>query len=211
MSNTTMRRAGVAAGALIALLAPVAIAPASAEAERSGFFEETAQAFWAVQHECDDGSIVEATLLVETTRDFEPPEETEDSNPTARVQYLAPCQDGSQVRWVGIVPATITSTENLKSLTASGEGFARDAFTGALIPVSFNVTWTAEGSPETSVRSFVSEGFRITITSSQQRDATATGQVIADGVTLVDGVANPPAGRPAPFIRTDEERIIRMP
>ena len=45
------------AGALIALLAPVAIAPAWAQAERSGFFEETAQAFWAVQHECDDGSI----------------------------------------------------------------------------------------------------------------------------------------------------------
>jgi hypothetical protein len=185
--------------------------PASADAERSGFFEETAQAFWAVQHECDDGSIVEATLLVETTRDFEPPEETEDPDPTARVQYLAPCQDGSQVRWLGIVPATITSTADLKSLTASGEGFARDAFSSALIPVSFNVTWTTEGGVMTDIDENISEGFRITITTRKSRDGTATGQVIADGVTLVDGEANPPAGRPAPFIRTDEERIVRMP
>jgi hypothetical protein len=211
MSDKKMRRVAVAAGALIALLAPVALAPAWAEAERSGFFEETAQAFWAVQHECDDGSIVEATLLVETTRDFEPPEETEDPNPTARVQYLAPCQDGSQVRWLGIVPATITGSASLQSLTASGEGLARDAFSSALIPVSFNVTWTTEGGLMTDIRSSISEGFRITITTQKSRDGTATGQVIADGVTLVDGEANPPAGRPAPFIRTDEERIVRMP
>ena len=119
MSDKKMRRVAVAAGALIALLAPVAVAPAWAEAERSGFFEETAQAFWAVQHECDDGSIVEATLLVETTRDFEPPEETEDPNPTARVQYLAPCQDGSQVRWLGIFPATITGSASWGDLSVS--------------------------------------------------------------------------------------------
>ena len=40
----------------------------SAAAQRSFFFEETAEAFWAVPHECADGSVVEGTLLVKPTR-----------------------------------------------------------------------------------------------------------------------------------------------
>src|SRR5680860_1178309 len=101
MFNTTsgLRRLGVAAVPLIVLVAPVTLATsASAESEQFYFFEETAEAFWAVPHECADGSIVQATLLVRSTRDFESPE-TEDPEPTARVQYNAPCQDGSQVSW----------------------------------------------------------------------------------------------------------------
>ena len=57
---------------------------ASAGAERSYFFEETAEAFWTVPHTCADGSIVQATLLVRSTRDFESPD-TEDAEPTALV------------------------------------------------------------------------------------------------------------------------------
>jgi len=44
----------------------------------------------------------------------------------------------------------------------------------------------------------------------KEREATATGQVTFDGVVLVDGAANHPT-RPAPFIRTDEERTTRPP
>jgi hypothetical protein len=180
--------------ALAALTAVLAFST-SAAAERSLFFEETASAFWSVPHECADGSIVQGTLLVLTTRDFESPD-TEDADPTARVQFQAVCPDGSSFSWAGIIPATITSTENLKSVTASGSGIVRDNL-GGTHEVSFDVTWTAVGPLETTVNTAGSKR--------QQRTATATGEVTFDGVILVDGPANHPT-RPAPFIRVDTEK-----
>jgi hypothetical protein len=178
-----------------AAIAAVMMFAASASAERTLFFEETASAFWAVPHECADGSIVEGTLLVESTRDFEAPE-TEDADPTARVQFLAVCPDGTSFRWLGFVPATITSTENLKSVIATGTGTVRD-ISGNAHTVSFDVTWTGVGPIETTVNGPGSKR--------QQREATATGQVIFDGEVLVDGPNNHPT-RPAPFIRVDTEK-----
>jgi hypothetical protein len=180
--------------ALAALTAVLAFST-SAAAERSLFFEETASAFWSVPHECADGSIVQGTLLVLTTRDFESPD-TEDADPTARVQFQAVCPDGSSFSWGGIIPATITSTENLKSVTASGSGIVRDNL-GGTHEVSFDVTWTAVGPLDTTVNTAGSKR--------QQRTATATGEVTFDGVVLVDGPANHPT-RPAPFIRVDTEK-----
>jgi hypothetical protein len=177
-----------------ALTAVVALS-APASATRSLFFEETAAAFWTVPHTCADGSIVDATLLVQTTRDFESPD-TEDADPTARVQYLAVCPDGTSFSWAGFVPATITSSDNLKSVTASGSGIVRDN-SGGTHEVSFDVTWTAVGPLVTTVNGPGSKR--------QQREATATGQVIFDGDVLVDGPNNHPT-RPAPFIRVDTEK-----
>ena len=214
MFNTTSaRRVAAGAASLACLFTPVALAsPASAELTQSYFFEETAEAFWAVPHTCADSSVVQATLLVRSTRDFASPD-TDDPNPTARVQYNAPCQDGSQVSWGrrDVISATITSTANLKSVTASGAGLVRDDFnSGVLHPVSFTVTWSGFGALQTSVNSNVAEGFSVYINTRKQREATATGRVVADGITLVDGANNHPT-RPAPFIRTDEARSTRMP
>jgi hypothetical protein len=181
---------------------------ASAGAEQFYFFEETAEAFWAVPHECADGSIVQATLLVRSTRDFEAPD-TEDTNPTARVQYQAVCPDGSSYGWAGIIPATITSADDLTSVTATGSGNVRDIF-GVTHQVSFEVTWTGHGGLETDVRTTSNQGFSINTSTRKQREATATGVVTFDGIVLVDGAANHPT-RPAPFIRTDEERTTRPP
>jgi hypothetical protein len=167
----------------------------SAVAAPDKFFEETASAFWAVPHECADGTTVQGTLLVLTTRDFESPD-TEDPDPTARVQFQAVCPDGSSFSWAGIIPATITSESNLKSVTASGTGTVRDNL-GGTHQVSFDVTWTAVGPLVTTVNGPGSKR--------QQRQATATGQVIFDGDVLVDGAANHPT-RPAPFIRVDTEK-----
>lgn len=178
-------------GALTAVLA--LSAPASAA--NSLFFEETATAFWTAPHTCADGSIVDGTLLVSTTRDFESPEK-DDADPTARVQYLAVCPDGTSFSWGAIIPATITSADNLKSVTASGSGIARDIL-GVAHEVSFDVTWTAVGPLVTTVNGPGSKR--------QQRTAAATGQVIFDGDVLVDGPANHPT-RPAPFIRVDTEK-----
>jgi hypothetical protein len=102
-----------------------------------------------VPHECPDGAVVTATLLVRTTRDFEY-RDRDDPAPTARVQYQAVCSDGSSFMWVGVVPAEIASTDNLKLVVASGAGTVRDIF-GASHEVSFDVTWTAVGSLETTI------------------------------------------------------------
>ncbi len=181
----------------------------SAGAEQFYFFEETAQAFWAVPHQCADGSTVQATLLVRSTRDFEAPD-TEDADPTVRLQYQAVCPDGSSYSWVGAaIPATITSSDDLTSVTATGTGTVRDIF-GVTHEVSFDVTWTGHGGLETSVRTTSNQGFQINTSTRKERQATATGVVTFDGAVLVDGAANHPT-RPAPFIRTDEERTTRPP
>jgi hypothetical protein len=180
--------------ALAGLIAALAFTT-SASAERSLFFEETASAFWAVPFECADGTIVQGTLLVQSTRDFESPD-TEDADPTARVQFQAVCPDGRSFSWGGILPATITSTENLKSVTATGSGTVRDIF-GVTHDVTFDVTWTAVGPLETTVNGPGSKR--------QQRTATATGQVTFDGDVIVNGANNHPT-RPAPFIRVDTEK-----
>lgn len=186
------RRLAVALAVLVAVLAFTT----SASAERALFFEEQASAFWAVPHECVDGTVVQGTLLVLSTRDFESPD-TEDAEPTARVQFQAVCPDGSSFSWAApTAPATITSTENLKSVTATGSGIARDQL-GGLHEVTFDVTWTAVGPLETTVNGPGSKR--------QQRTASATGQVTFDGEVLVDGPANHPT-RPAPFIRVDTEK-----
>jgi hypothetical protein len=168
----------------------------SASAERSLFFEESASAFWAVPFECADGSVVQGTLLVFSTRDFEAPE-TEDADPTVRVQFQAVCPDGSSFSWAApTAPATITSEENLKSVTATGSGIARDIL-GGTHTVTFDVTWIGVGPIETTVNTVGSKR--------KEREATATGTVTFDGEVLVDGPANHPT-RPAPFIRVDTEK-----
>jgi hypothetical protein len=191
-STSARRRWAVALAALTAAFA----FSTSASAERSLFFEETASAFWAVPHLCADGSTVQGTLLVLSTRDFEAPD-TDDPDPTARVQFLAVCPDGTSFSWAApTAPATITSTENLKSVTATGSGIARDNL-GGTHEVSFDVSWTGVGPLETTVNGPGSKR--------QQREATATGRVTFDGRVLVDGEANHPT-RPAPFIRVDTEK-----
>jgi hypothetical protein len=191
-TSAARRQAVVALAALTAALA----FSTSASADRTLFFEESASAFWAVPHECADGSIVQGTLLVLSTRDFESPD-TEDPDPTARVQFQAVCPDGTSFSWAApTAPATITSTDNLKSVTATGSGIARDNL-GGTHQVTFDVTWTGVGPLETTVNGPGSKR--------QQREATATGQVTFDGEVLVDGAANHPT-RPAPFIRVDTEK-----
>ena len=193
---TTLRRVRVVLLAFVAAAGALVVSTQSpSQAEQSLFFEESAQAFWAVPHECADGSIVEATLLVASTRDFFWPDR-EDQEPTVRVQYLAVCPDGSSYSWIGFLPATITSEPNLKSVHATATGTVRDIF-GDLHVVTVDVTWNAVGPLVTSVNGPGSMR--------KQRGATAIGQVTFDGAVLVDGPANHPT-RPAPFIRTDTER-----
>ena len=195
MFKTTSARRPWVVVTLAAVTAVLAFSP-SASAERELFFEEQASAFWAVPHQCADGSTVQGTLLVLSTRDFNAPD-TEDPDPTARVQFQAVCPDGTSFSWAApTAPATITSTENLKSVTATGSGTARDNL-GGTHQVTFDVAWTGVGPVETTVNGPGSKR--------QQRTATATGQVTFDGEVLVDGPANHPT-RPAPFIRVDTEK-----
>jgi hypothetical protein len=194
MKTTAAWRPKIVLG-LAALLAALA-SSTSASADRSLFFEETAEAFWAVPHQCADGSTVTATLLVRSTRDFNAPD-SDDPDTTARVQYLAVCPYGTSFSWAApTAPATIASEENLKSVHASGSGTARDIL-GGTHAVTFDVTWTGVGPIETTINTVGSKR--------KQREATAAGRVTFDGVVLVDGAANHPT-RPAPFIRVDTEK-----
>jgi hypothetical protein len=195
MFNITSARPRWIVVLLLAITTALALLPSLSTAQQTLFFEETASAFWAVPYECANGSTVQGTLLVLSTRDFEAPD-TEDSNPMARVQFQAICPDGTSFSWSGIIPATITSTENLKSVTATGTGTVRDNF-GETHEVSFNVTWTGVGPEETTVNGPGSMR--------RQREATAIGEVIFDGEVIVNGEASHP-NRPAPFIRVDTER-----
>ncbi len=197
MFHATSKRLRTVIVPLVIVLCGLVFSPAaSTAAATSRFFEETASAFWEVPYQCADGSTVQATLLVETTRDFESPD-TEDADPTARVQYLAVCPDGTSFSWISFgAPATITSTKNLKSITATGTGIARDNL-GQTHEVTFDVTWTAVGPIQSTVNGPGS--------TSRQREATATGEVTFDGAVLVNGPANHPT-RPAPFIRVDIEK-----
>jgi hypothetical protein len=195
MSSTSpgRRRAAVLP---IAVLGFVALSAPPASATRDLFFEETASSFWAVPHSCEDGSVVEGTLLVLSTRDFDAPE-TEDPDPTARVQFLAVCPDGRSFSWAApVAPATITSDSDLKSVTATGAGTARDIL-GATHQVTFDVTWTGVGPLEVTVNTSGSKR--------KEREAVADGVVTFDGTVLVDGPNNHPT-RPAPFIRVDTEK-----
>ena len=78
MLTTTARKPW--AFVLMAALSLILASSTTASAARSLFFEETAEALWVVPHTCADGSTVQATLLVRTTRDFESPD-TEDADP----------------------------------------------------------------------------------------------------------------------------------
>jgi hypothetical protein len=161
-----------------------------------------------VQHVCDDGTVIDARLLVESTRDFETPE-TEDADPTVRVQYAGNCPlpEGSFNLVGNQIPATITSTENLKSVHAQGTGNVRDTL-GVLHPTTFDVSWTGSGPLETSVRTTSNQGFRINTSTEKRREATATGVVTIDGEEIVNGAAN---HRITPFIETLEERNTTPP
>lgn len=149
-------------------------------------------------HSCDDGSTVEARLLVRSTRDYEAPE-TEDDNPTARAQYLAVCPGGISFSWVGTGSVSIVSTNSLKSVDVDGTIRMRDN-SGFFYHVSMDVSWTGDGPVETSTNP--TQRFLVGTTIRKQRAATATGTVTFDGATVVAGAAN---HRITPFIRTDED------
>jgi hypothetical protein len=195
MTTTPTWVRGIAAGAITT--GALALSPADpAGADRQLFFEETATAFWAVPHTCADGSVVEGTLLVESTRDFLAPA-TEDDDPTARLQFLAVCPDGRSFSWGAPgISASIASSADLKSVVASGSAIARDNL-GGEHQVSFSAAWTGSGPLQTTVNTAGSKR--------KQRAATATATVVFDGAELVDGPSNQPT-RPAPFIRVDTEK-----
>jgi hypothetical protein len=181
--------------------------PAAALADQFEFFsfEETASANWSVPHQCSDGSTVQGRLLVESTRFFEPPE-TEDPNPGVRVQFLASCS-GRSFSWITRgASASITSTQNLKSVIVTGGPYTVLDNLGTSHQVSVDVSWTGFGPLEVSVNP--TQAFLTGTSMRKQRAASATGIVTFDGVRLVDGAANHFI---TPFIRNDEERFVTTP
>jgi hypothetical protein len=197
MSITLSTRRWAAGSVAAATIASALLAASPAQAVRELFFEQQAQAFWSVPHQCADGSVVQGTLLVNPTYDYFAPD-TVDTNPTTRVQFLAVCPDGTSFNWTTRPPASsaITIDEDLTSMTTSGSGTAVEP-NGTVHQVTFDAAWTGVGPLEVTVNGPGSK--------TKEREAVATGRVTFDGVVLVDGTANHPT-RPAPFIRQDTEK-----
>lgn len=208
MFNTSSRRRrSFVAVSLAALLAPVALATsASAQAEIEFMFEDTTEADLRVPHRCDDGSFVNARLVVRTNRLYESPD-TEDTTPTATLLYQAVC-NGLSFTWTTTRPAaaTITSTPDLKSVTAAGTGTVRTN-TGVIHTVDFDVAWTGVGPVQTTTgpiqRSLVGTSI------DKRREATMAGVVALDGQAILDGQGVPRLESLQPFIRSYEERYTR--
>jgi hypothetical protein len=183
----------VSLAAITALLAVSASTPA--QAIKTGFREETAEAFWEVPFTCPDGSTAPGTLLVKPTRFIEAPA-NDDPNPTVRLQFLAVCS-GSSFSWgAPTAAATVTIKKHLRQMHAIGTGTAVDNL-GGTHPVSFDVVWNGIGPVQKTVNAPGS--------TTRIRAATADGQVTFDGGLIANGPANHPT-RPAPFIRVDRER-----
>ena len=110
MSIKLPTRRWAAGSAATAVVASALLAAPPAHAVRNLFFEQQAQAFWSVPYECADGSVVQGTLLVNPTYDYNAPD-TVDTNPTTRVQFSAVCPDGTSFGWSTRPPAPSTMKE----------------------------------------------------------------------------------------------------
>ena len=193
MFDSRSKRRGwiVSVGVLTALLAMTT----SASAQRSLFFEETAAAFWAVPHECADGSIVEGTLLVRAR--------ATSNRPIPRTRTPRP---GCSF-WPSVLTASHSAGGPDRSPRPSP---ARQPQARHRIGNRYR-----QGHPRWGPRGFLrryveGEGPLVTTVNGPgskrvQREATATGQVTFDGELIVNGPANHPT-RPAPFIRVDTEK-----
>ena len=114
---------------------------------------------------------IDGTLLVQSTRDFVSPD-TEDPDPTARVQFLAVCPDGTSFSWgAPTAPATITST-GTSGASSAGAGIARDNL-GGTHAVVFRRDLDRGRTPRATINGPGSKR--------KERAAMATGQVTFDG------------------------------
>jgi hypothetical protein len=158
--------------------------PASAGAAVETFhrFEAIATANYTLDQTCPDGTT--AQLLVTVIGGHE--EESESGVSTLDSDFLTlfirgvDCE-GNLVNDRGSGPADFVFSPSLNSASSVGTITTRDARS-----VTVNVSWEGVGAIETTSNTTIFPGFRGHF-KGKVRDAVATGTVVVDGETLVDG------------------------
>ena len=184
MSRSAMRRSRVPAVAFLvlvcALLVPVAAGAATSTFHR---FEAVATANYTVTEQCADGS--SATTLVTVIGGHE--EESEDGETTLDSDFLTvllrsnrDCA-GNFLNDRGFGTGEFAFSPSLQEASVQGTVTTRDGRT-----VSVDVAWSGAGPIESTSNTTVFPGFTGHF-KGKLRDAVATGTVVVDGRTLVDG------------------------
>ena len=165
--------------ALVALVVPVTAAAATSTFHR---FEAEATANFTVTQACPDGSTVTQRVTVIGGHE----QESEDGEQTLDNEFLTvllrglDCE-GNFVNDRAIGSGEFTYSPSLQTASVTGTVTSRD---GRVIEV--DMTWEGTGPLEVTQNTTTFPGFTGHFTG-RERDAVATGTVVVDGETLVDG------------------------
>lgn len=171
---------------LIALVVLGALAiPAAATADVETFhrFEAVATANYTITETCDDESTSQTFVQVIGGHEEESESgvTTLDSDfLTVRLLNFRDC-DGNFVNDRGSGPAEFTFSPSLQEATVTGTITTRDGRT-----VTADIAWAGTGELEATNNTTIFDGFTGHF-QGKRRDAVASGTVIVDGETLVDG------------------------
>jgi hypothetical protein len=183
MKSTSWLRSRAYAVAAVALLGALLL-PASASATVETFhrFEAVATANFIVTEDCGDGTT--ATTRVTVIGGHE--EESEDGETTVDEDFLTvllrgfDCE-GNFISDRGSGPAEFTFSPSLQTAEVTGTITTRAGRT-----VTVDMTWEGTGELEATNNTTTFPGFTGHF-QGKRRDAVATGTVVVNGETLVDG------------------------
>jgi hypothetical protein len=170
--------------ALLVLLGALAI-PAAATAEVQTFhrFEVDAIATYTITETCPDEST--STTFVNVFSGHEDEAENGETTidrdfVTVRILNFGDCE-GNFVNDIGSGPADFTFSPSLQTAAVTGTITTREGRS-----VTVDLTWDGTGPIEVDNNTTIFEGFTGHF-QGQRRDAVASGTVVVDGETLVDG------------------------
>jgi hypothetical protein len=179
-SSQSLRRSALGFVALLAAL----IVPVSATAAVETFhrFEAVATANYVVTEECADGSTAQTRVTVIAGHE----EESESGVTTLDSDFVTvllrgfDCA-GNLVNDRGSGPAEFEFSPSLQTASVTGTITTREGRT-----VAVDVSWDGTGPIEATSNTTTFPGF-VGHFQGKRRDAVATGTVVVDGETLVDG------------------------
>ena len=183
MSITSSWRSRAYAISFFALLGALLVSPsATAAVESFHRFEANATANYVVTEECADGSTVQTRITVIGGHE----EESESGVTTLDSDFLTvlirgvDCE-GNFVNDRGSGPADFAFSPSLRTASVAGTINTRDGRS-----VTVDMSWEGTGELEATSNTTTFPGFTGHF-QGKQRDAVATGTVVVDGETLVDG------------------------
>ena len=180
MATPALRRCATAVCAAVgSLVLPVAATAASETFHR---FEAVATANYTVTEACPDGSTAQTlvTVIGGHEEESQSGETTLDSDFVTVLIRGFDC-DGVLVNDRGSGPAEFTFSSSLQQAAVTGTITTRDGR-----EVAVDVAWDGVGPLETTSNTTTFPGFTGHFRGAE-RDAVATGTVVVDGKTLVDG------------------------